>query len=353
MKKLNLTYTFLGVLSMLFFSCAEKKVESNNNHLGEADVIPVKIAAISSLTLSDTISATGLVTTENTAQYSFKIGGVISKIFVEEGKFFHKGELLATLNSTEINAGLSQSGLSVEKAQRDYERAVNLYKDSVYTLEQLQNTKTALDIAERGKEAVAFNERYSRIYAATDGFVTQKIANEGEVIAPGSPVLSINEAKGNSNYLLKVGVTDKEWAAVSLKQKGTVTLDGYPGQVFDAFIFRKSQASDKAAGSFQIELKISLNSISPAVGMFGKAMIKTEKADNVIVIPYDALVEIDGDKAFVFTPSGKNGVVRKAVSVSGFDNHNAYIHSGLVSGDTIIVSNSAFLNEQSVIKITR
>lgn len=351
MKKTNFIYPFFTAFLLILSSCGEKKVE--NNPLGDTDVIPVKIATISSFVLNDTVSATGVVTTENTAQYSFKIGGVIDKIFVEEGQFFRKGMVLATLNSTEINAGLSQSNLNVEKAKRDYNRAANLYKDSVYTLEQFQNTKTALEIANRGKEAVAFNERYSKIYAAANGFVTHKIANEGEVVNPGSPILSINEADGNSNFLLKVGVTDKEWAAISLGQKATVTLDGYPGQQFDAFVFRKSQSSDMTVGSFQIEIKISLDKIHPAVGMFGKTIIKTKKADNVIVIPYDALVEIDGDKAFVFVPVGSDRVKRKAVSLSGFDNKRAYIRSGLSNADVIVVSNSAFLNEQSLIKINR
>lgn len=351
MKRFHLFYPVLTASSIVFFSCGEKKELTKKT--GESDIIPVKTASVSSLSLPDTINATGIVTTENTAQYSFKIGGVITKILVEEGKFFHKGDLLAILNATEINAGLSQSALNVEKAQRDYNRASSLYKDSVYTLEQLQNARTALDVAERGKEAVAFNERYSRIYAAADGFVTKKIAAEGEVVAPGSPVLAINEADGNSNYLLKVGVTDKEWAAVNIGQKGTVTLDGYPDQTFDAFVFRRSQASDRAAGSFQIELKMALNSTQPAVGMFGKAVIHTKKADNLIVIPYDALVEVDGDKAFVFTPSGSNSVIRRPVRIAGFDNHQAYVVSGISNTDTIVVSNSAFLNEQSVIKITR
>ena len=351
MKTINVPFLILTVFSSMLFSCGEKKTESKQ--FGITEIIPVKIATISSLAMPDTVSATGLVTTENTAQYSFKIGGVITKINVEEGQFFRKGTVLATLNSTEIDAGLSQSGLNVEKAQRDYNRAVNLYKDSVYTLEQLQNSKTALDVAKRGKDAVAFNERYSRIYAAADGFVAQKIANEGEVAAPGAPVLLINEANGNSNYELKVGVTDKEWAAVELGQKAVVTLDGYPGQQFKAFVFRKSHASDRSVGSFQIELKLSLDKISPAVGMFGKAIIQTKKAENLVVVPYDALVEIDGDKAFVYMPAGTTGVKRRPVSISGFDNHEAYISSGLEGTDTIVVSNSAFLNEQSVVKIIR
>jgi len=349
MKKIQL-FSVIAVVSVLYSCKEEDKVK---NSLGEADVIPVKVSAVSALGLPKKISATGLVSTESEAKYSFKIGGVISRVFVEEGQFFRKGQLLATLNSTEIAAGLTQSSLNVDKAQRDYERAANLYKDSVFTLEQLQNTKTALDIAHKAKDAVAFNAHYSKIYAASDGFVSQKIASEGEVIGPGMPVLAINETQQNNNYLLKVGVTDREWATINLGQAATVTLDGYPDKKIDAFVFRKSQAADQTLGSFQIELKLKLDDINPAVGMFGKAEISTNQDENVKVIPYGSLVEADGDKAFVFTPDGANKVRKIPVTISRFDNQQVYLKEGLDGVKEIVISNSAYLNEKSTIKIIR
>ena len=349
MKKIQLLSLAAAIL--VLFSCKEEK--KAHNPLDEADVIPVKISSVSALGLPKKINATGLVSTENEAKYSFKIGGVIDHIFVDEGQFFRKGQLLATLNSTEISAGLMQSNLSVEKAQRDYQRAVNLYKDSVYTLEQLQNTRTALDIAHKAKEAVAFNEHYSKIYAASDGFVSQKIASEGEVIGPGTPVLAINETQQNNSYLLKVGVTDREWATINPGQTATVTLDGYADKKIDAFVFRKSQSADRTLGSFQIELKLKLTDIKPAVGMFGKAEISTSQNENVTVIPYSSLVEADGDKAFVFTPDGTNKVKKIPVTISKFDNQQVYLKEGLDGVQEIVISNSAYLNEKSTIKIIR
>ena len=349
MKKIQLLSLAAAIL--VLFSCKEEN--KTHNPLGEADVIPVKISSVSALGLPKKINATGLVSTENEAKYSFKIGGVIDHIFVGEGQFFRKGQLLATLNSTEISAGLMQSNLSVEKAQREYQRAVNLYKDSVYTLEQLQNTKTALDIAHKTKDAVAFNAHYSKIYAASDGFVTQKVASEGEVIGPGMPVLAINETHQNNNYLLKVGVTDREWAIINLGQTATVTLDGYADKKIEAFVFRKSQAADQSLGSFQIELKLKLTDIKPAVGMFGKAEISANQDENVNVIPYGSLVEADGDKAFVFTPDGANKVRKIPVTISRFDNQQVYLKDGLEGVKEIVISNSAYLNEKSTIKIIR
>jgi len=349
MKKIQLLPLAAAILFL--YSC--KHDEKAKIAFKVADIIPVKTSAVSALALPKKINATGLVSTENEAKYSFKIGGVISRIYVEEGQFFRKGQLLATLNSTEISAGVSQSSLNVEKAQRDYERAVNLYKDSVYTLEQLQNTKTALDIAQKAKEAVAFNEHYSKIYAASDGFVSQKIASEGEVIGPGMPVIAINETQKNNNYLLKVGVTDREWASINPGQMATVTLDGYADKKIDAYVFRKSQAADPTLGSFQIELKLKLNDIKPAVGMFGKAEISTSQDENVKVIPYASLVEADGDKAFVFAPDGANKVRKIPVTIAKIDNQQVYLREGLDGVKEIVISNSAYLNEKSTIKIIR
>ncbi|TDO82778.1 RND family efflux transporter MFP subunit [Flavobacterium chryseum] len=339
----------LLVLS-LFYACKEEKKE--NLPFESADVIPIKTASVQSLALKNTISASGLVTTENQANYGFKIGGIINRIYVEEGQFFKKGQLLASLDETEINAGLNQTDLNLKKYERDYKRAGNLYKDSVYTLEQLQNTKTGLDIAKKQKDAVAFNARYSKIYAAADGFVSKKIANEGEIVGAGAPILAINETSQNNNYLLKVGLTDKEWAAVKVGQKATVTLDGYPDEKFGAFIFRKSQAADAALGSFQVELKLSLNKNKPAVGMFGKTEINAEHSEDFMIIPYNSLIEADGNKAFVFIVEN-NKVKRQPVIINKFENNKVFIKEGLQKTDQIVISNSAYLNEQSTIKIIK
>ena len=334
----------------VFYACKEEKKE--HNQFETADIVSIKTAPTGSLAVTSNISASGLVTTENTANYSFKIGGLVKHIYVEEGHFFKKGQLLAALDETEISAGLNQTDLNVKKYERDYTRANNLYKDSVYTLEQLQNTKTGLDIARKQKDAVAFNARYAKIYAAADGFVSQKIANEGEVVGPGSPILAINETSHNNNYLLKIGLTDKEWASVKIGQKASVTLDGYPDQNFDAVVFRKSQSADAALGSFQVELKLDMKNSKPAVGMFGKAEIHADTAQDLITIPYDALIEADGNKAFVFLVEN-NKVRRQPVTIYKFENKIVYIKDGLEKTDQIVISNSAYLNEESKIKIIK
>ncbi|MGV3766150.1 MAG: efflux RND transporter periplasmic adaptor subunit [Chitinophagaceae bacterium] len=333
-------------------SCSGKK-QAENDTVFSAEAIAVKTAPVKSNDAPSVINATGLLTTANEARYAFKIGGVIEKVHVSEGQFFKRGQLLATLKLTEINAQLSQASLAFEKVKRDYSRTENLYKDSVATLEQLQNAKTGVDIAAKTVDAVAFNKKFAYIYAEADGFVTKKISNEGEVVAAGSPVLAINETSGGNDWTLKLGVTDKEWPAIAIGKTASVTIDAFPGKTFSATVFRKSQAADQNSGSLEIELKLDMNGSKPAIGMFARAIIRNDAQKILPAIPYDALIEADGNNAFVFVPDSNSKVKRIPVTIESFDNRQVYIKSGLENIQEVIVSNSAFLNEKSIINIIK
>jgi RND family efflux transporter MFP subunit len=339
----------ISVTSFLY-SCGDKNESAEKKEV-DTESISVKVASIENTLNENKITASGLLTTENEARYSFKIGGIIDRIYVSEGETFKNGQLLASLKLTEIDAGLSQASIGLEKAQRDYRRVSNLYKDSVATLEQLQDTKTNLDIAQKTLDAIAFNKKYAYIYASANGFVTKKIANEGEIVNVGMPVLAINENANQSDWLLKVGVTDKEWAAIEIGNKASIRLDAFPDKTFDAKVFRKSQAADAGSSSFQIEMKIELGNTKPAVGMFGKTEIATNHNENVISIPYSSLVEVDGNIGFVFTAVGDNKVKKVPVTILKFDNERVYLKDKLNEIGQIIISNSAYLNEKSTIKI--
>lgn len=340
----------IALLTLTVLACNdEKSVESK---LFDSETIAVKTYNLQQSEGSINISATGMLTTENEAKYAFKIGGVIDHIYVNEGEFFKKGKLLARLKIDEIDAGFVQAKLGLEKAERDLSRISNLYKDSVATLEQLQNTKTAYEIAQKQLEAVKFNKEYAFIYATSDGFVTKKIANEGEIISGGMPVLAINE-KINDSWVLKVGLSDRDWALVETGNSASIVLDAYPEKRLTGTIFRKSMAADLGSGSFQVEIKVNCEGVSPALGMFGKATINTNKIQKYQSIPYDALIEADGNRAFVFVPLLDGKVKKQAIVIADFDNDKVNVKSGLEGINEVVLTNSAFLNSNSIITIIK
>jgi RND family efflux transporter MFP subunit len=339
---------FISVAVTIGLQACTGKASENASGIN-TEVIPVRLLAISKNTSSNVVAVSGQLATEDQAKLSFKIGGIIERIFVREGDHVTKGQLLATLKSTEIVAQVQQVQLAVEKAQRDYQRADNLYRDSVATLEQLQNAKTGVEVAKRNLEQVAFNQQYSRIYAPADGFVTKKIANEGELASAGSGVLLVNAVGGSSNWILQIGLSDQEWAGIEVGNKASVTMDAFPGEQFTGIVSKKSISSDAASGSFQAEVRIDFGKHQPAIGMFGKASISPSNSSIGFSIPYEALLEANGKKGFVFVSDDKKTVRRCAVTISSISNDVVYITDGLQGHSYVVTSGSPYLSDKSMI----
>jgi hypothetical protein len=100
-------------------------------------------------------------------------------------------------------------------------------------------------------------------------------------------------------------------------------------------------------------VRVNLAGVTPSVGMFGRATIQTGRSSQQTVIPYEALIEADGDRAFVYVPVGTTRVRRVPIQIEQFDPEQVVVKDGLENVPAFVVSNSAFLNEQSTIRIVR
>ena len=332
-------------------ACGIKANQKNSNTVNAA--IPVKLLQVVEQNGKAVINTSGLLSTENEARLSFKIGGIIDLITVKEGDRVKKGQLLASIKSTEISAQVQQVELSLEKAQRDYQRVANLYKDSVATLEQLQNARTGVEIAKQNLQQVAFNQQYSKIYAPTDGFIVSKAGNIGELTNAGTPVLFMNAVSGSSKWVLKTAVSDKEWASIESGNAAVVYFDAFPGKSFNATVSKKALAADASSGSFPIELKIDFGKEKPAVGLFASAAISPAKEIIGYSIPYEALLEANGKQGFVFVTNDQKTVKRVSVTIAEINQNVAYISEGLHGFKYVVVSGSPYLTENSSIAVSR
>jgi RND family efflux transporter MFP subunit len=346
------TLLMFFIVPIIILSCSSN-AETNKKPDTTGDAIPVRLAPVTGDSSVNTIHASGLISTEDEARLSFKIGGIIDQVLVEEGQFVKKGQLLATLKSTEIASQVNQVQLAVEKAQRDYQRAQNLYNDSVATLEQLQNARTGLEMAKQNLQQVSFNQQYSKIYAVSDGFIAKKLLNAGELANSGSAVLVMGAVSGKSKWILRAGVADREWAAIETGNRATVTTDAFPGKTFNARVSKKALAADAVSGSFQVELQVDFGKDQPAMGLFGNAIITSSKADTVFSIPYEALLEADGKNGFVFVTDDRKKVKRVQVTIGSIDNNRVYIQSGIEDHRYVVVSGSPYLSDGSLIAVVQ
>jgi RND family efflux transporter MFP subunit len=345
------TSILIAVLALAIFqSCNHNEGQTETTKT--TNEFPVTVMPLTKQEISTVVQTSGLFTTDDETNLSFKTGGVIEKIFVKEGDAIKKGQLLATLNLTEINAQVAQAKLAFEKAKRDFMRAENLFQDSVATLEQYQNARTGFDVAQKQLEAANFNRSYSEIRALSNGYVLRKQASEGQVISPGTTLFQTNGAS-QSNWKLRVGVSDREWSTVSVGDIATVATDALEGQRFDAIVSRKSEGTDASSGSFTLELTIKNPPSVLASGLFGKASIQASRKVAAWSIPYDALLDGNGQSGYVFTTNDLKTVEKTKVVVGSISRDRVQIVAGLEGRQHVVISGSAYLKDGSVVKVVK
>lgn len=346
MKKI-LTLSFL-IISLLM-SCGNKK--EPKKALIEDDIVAVRLADVSQANSTEALKASGLVASLEEARLSFKMGGIIEKIYVKEGQNVRKGQLLATLNLTEINAQVQQATESVQKSERDLKRVTNLYRDSVATLEQVQNLTTSLSLAKKSLEIASYNQGYSKIYASANGVIVKKLMNEGELASPGITVFFMN-ASGANDWVMKVGIADKDWTRLHTGDRATVSLDAFPTIIFTASVSNLSQGADQNSGLYQAELKLNTQGKKMATGLFGNAQIMPSVIQKYTSIPIDAIVEGNGDEAFVYViTSGKAHKI--PIKLVRIDNTRAFIASGLAGITQVVTDGSAYLVEGNFVEVVK
>lgn len=333
---------FIGLIFLINLSCNVQNEPSEQNK-----EVAVKIASIKLVEKALPIRAAGVLSNKEEMKLSFKTGGIIEKIYVEEGAFVKRGQILAQLNLSEIEANVKQAETVFEKAKRDYERVKLLYADSVASLENMQDASTMHEASKANYEIAKFNLNYSKIYAPANGIILKKVFNENEIIGPGMPVLLFGS--NGKSWVAKVGVTDKELIKLRLNDAALVRVDPYPDMRFMGKITKIAEIPEPLSGVYEVEINIDKTDKRLATGFIVMAEIESSFRKNYCVAPIEALVDADKDEGFIFIPV--NGIAKKSKIkiVSIMESEFVFEHADF-KFDKVVTEGALYLEDGRKIK---
>ena len=314
------------------------------------EAIPVRTVAVQQRNIALPVHASGILTSTAEQRLAFKIGGIIRKIYVEEGDVVRPGQLLATLDKTEIDAQVAQARQGLAKSERDLGRVEGLYRDSSATLELLENATTGRDVARETARIATFNQQYAEIRATRGGKIIKKLVNEGEVTGPGLPALVLFET-GKDDWVVKINVSDRDWARLSPGMPAKVTMDAYEGQVITGKLTDLAPAADPQSGLYPVEIRIRPEGKRFAPGLFAQVDITPLQSRMYTMIPVEAIVEGDGKSAFVFALQADGQSVRKMpVQVAFLEGNQVVIASGLEGVTEVVTTGAPYLTEKKKVR---
>lgn len=279
-----------------------------------AAAIPVRVAVVTNGEVADTITATGTTAGREEVPLAFKIGGVVEHVAPRAGDAVRAGAVLARLRPTEVAAQVTAAAEGEAKAARDLARAERLWRDSVVTLAQLEDARTALAVARAQGRVARFNADFATVRAPGDGIVLRRAAEPGELVEAGRPVLVVR--RGGSGLVVRAALVDRDALRVRPGDTAIVTLDALPDRRFAGRVARRGAAADAGSGSYEVEVALGPDADALPSGLVAQVRLVPHRGGDVDAaarprVPIEALVDADGDSAAVFVLAADGRTVER------------------------------------------
>ena len=323
-------------------ACRNETVQENV----QDKVLNVKVRPVQMLEYKIPVRATGFLETNKEMKLSFKTGGILKRLPVKEGENVRRGDVLAELDLSEIQAQVNQARIGLEKAQRDLTRAGNLYRDSVVTLEQYQNAESAYELARSQKQIADFNLLHSRITAPATGTVQKLLAESNEVIGAGYPVILFGSTE--SDWVVRTTLTDKDIVKLALGDSCRVFMDAFPNRVFRGEITELGSVADPVTGTYEAKVLIPKPLSEFRTGFICRVELFPGETSRSLVVPIESLVDASDRNANVFVYE-QGMALKRRLRIGAILNEQVEVLDGLSEGELVVTEGAKILgNDQKV-----
>ena len=336
-------YGILGAISVaivigwLFFT-GEEPVE--------VTTFTVKEINQNDTSASSILDASGYVVARRRATVSSKMTGKVMEVFVEEGMYVEKGQLLAQLDDSTLVADLNYSLSQLNEAKRVYNRTKELAKDQLASQASLDAAEAALEgfdaLADVRKQMVAD----MKILAPFSGVVVYKAAQPGEMISPvsaggGFTKTGICTIVDMDSLEVEVDVNEAFINRVIAGQPAVANLNAYPKWDIPAKVIAIIPTADrnKATVKVRIALLEKDERVLPDMGARVSFLRKVEKAEKQVkkegvMVPLNAVGEINNASYVLIVSNGK--LKLSEVVVAEETSNYARVTSGLATGSKVV-----------------
>lgn len=313
--------------------------------------IRVETLSLDPTEFTDVIELTGTVTSPRNATLSAQTGGTV-EMLARRGTRIGRGEVLARIDATELRAALDQAAARLESAQAQYDLAEDnynrlepLYRDSIISAVEFENTRTqyaqAASSVQQARAAVTqARERLSKatLRAPFSGTVETRFVEVGEQVNPGQPVAQILDA---DPVQVEAGVPERYSNDIEPGTPAEVVFSAYDGTRRQAPVSFVGSVIDPESRTFPIEIELNNSDRRLKPSMVARVLLEREQLEQVLVVPRAAIErDEEGDFVYIAAPASDTTFVaaRRSVTTGPSYRNQVVVTSGLEAGARVIVA---------------
>ena len=342
MKSINRHLLLIGILCLAACNNAETKTTK------EERKVPVEVIQVHRQPREEMLNFLGTVEPNREMKVSFKIGGKIKSLAIEEGHLVKAGTLLAQLDLTELMAKKEKALENKNKAKRDMDRMEKLFKKNIVPESSFQDSRSLFISASAELKIVEDNIKNSTIRAPFTGRITKKLSEVGEIISPAMPVAILTEMEP---ILVKASVPDNFIQKIRTGKTVHVLVDSHPQEKFKGVINRIETTVDPLSRTFRVEIRLANPGEKLRPGLIAHVEIIHREKGLGIFIPLDSIIGF-GSNPTIFLI--KNLMAKKRMIKTGkIMGDQVEVLEGLVEGEILVVSGQEYLKDQQLVLIDR
>lgn len=338
------TITFLA-LTLLAFSCGsdEKKL------IADDSPITVKVSSISENDNNPFLTASGTIQAVNSANLSTRMMGFVTNMPVNVGDKVKKGQLLVSINNSDlqaklsqVNAGIAEATAAFTNAEKDYNRYKNLFSENSASQKEFDDitanynmAKARLEGAKQMKNEVDAQFAYANIRAPFDGVVTGKYIKNGDMANPGMPLIAM-EVPGK--FEVMASVPESEISKISKGTSVNVQVKSI-NKTITGKVTELSSSAKNTGGQYLVKVALDETDTSILSGMFVTVQfpMKAQEKSEMVLIPKEAIVT-KGQLYGVYTVSESNTALLRWLRIGRTFGNQVEVLSGLSSNESYIIS---------------
>lgn len=338
--------SMLGMASMLSGCGAEATNSEPEKDLVIA--VPVEAASLRQGDISSNYTTTAVLEAKEEAFVVARASGIIEHIYVEEGDYVEKGQVLAQLEPQRYRLSLAKAQadlLGIEKELAKIDKVYNkkLVSDDTYDKisAQYAASKATLSLAELDlKEAT--------IVAPISGFIAQRNAKVGNLTESFQRAQMFHIVAQNQLYGI-VYLPEKELARVHEDQPATLILSAIGESKVNGFVERISPVIDATTGTIKVTLRVPNEDNRLKAGMFAQVELNYDTHQNATLLPRKAMLAID-DKVNVFViADGK--AYKKQIKVGYQQGEYIEVLSGLTGHEQVVITGHQNLKDLAPVEV--
>jgi HlyD family secretion protein len=265
-----------------------------------------KFATVQRGNMQSTVSATGTLNAVTTVSVGTQVSGQVSQLFVDFNDHVKKGQLLARIDPTLAQQGVTDAQANVEKAQAvaaqassDYQRNKQLANDGLVAKSAYEQTLATSAVAQAGVKSAQValdrarqNLSFTNIYAPIDGVVVARNVDQGQTVAASlsAPEL-FRIANDLSQMQILAQVGESDIAQIQEEQPVEFTVQALQGQTFKGIVKQVRLQSTTTDNVVNYTVVVSVDNTQGKLlpGMTARANFLTKTADNVLKVANSAL----------------------------------------------------------------